>query len=198
MNRIGIERLVEDMIQEAMQRGDFDNLNGKGKPLSSKNAYNPYIDFTTHKLNQVLIDNGFSPEWILLEKEIKEEVSRLKRQLSEIRHIFNEALTFEERREWDNYVDNLRPDCDKLNKMILKYNLTVPSLHKQFMGFLVDKEADKMLKKWDPEFHKVCKLNAEQRKMDNENKRRETGTGGSSSGSSGDSFLGGLLSMFKL
>lgn len=181
------------MIQEAMARGDFDNLNGKGKPLNSASAYNPYIDFTTHKLNQVLIDNGFAPEWILLEKEIKEELVRLRTQLKEIRHIFNETLTHEERQEWNNYVECLRPDCDKLNKSILKYNLTVPSLHKQFIGFLLDKEADKSMKHFDPDLHIVCAKRAEMSKIEKEKKIKEMRSGNVSE----DSFLGSLLSMFK-
>jgi hypothetical protein len=32
--------------------------------------YNPYEDFTTHKMNQILADGGFAPEWIMLKKDI--------------------------------------------------------------------------------------------------------------------------------
>merc|ERR1712142_727400 len=31
--RMGMERVVEDLIQESMQKGDFDVIKGKGKPL---------------------------------------------------------------------------------------------------------------------------------------------------------------------
>jgi Domain of unknown function (DUF1992). len=48
-----MDRLVEDLIQESMSRGEFDNLSGHGKPLPQKIDINPYVDFTTHKLNQV-------------------------------------------------------------------------------------------------------------------------------------------------
>lgn len=52
--RYGMDRLVEDLIQESMAKGDFDNLSGKGKPLSKKqDHHNPYVDLVTHKLNQV-------------------------------------------------------------------------------------------------------------------------------------------------
>ncbi|CAL8072830.1 unnamed protein product [Orchesella dallaii] len=189
---LGVDRLVEDMIQEAMSRGDFDNLSGKGKPLDARNAYNPYIDFTTHKLNQVLIDNGFAPEWILLEKEIKEEATRIKSQLREIRHIFNETLTDEQTKEWNNYLACIKNDCDRLNKSILKYNLTVPSLHKQVMGFQLEKEAAKIFSKFDPEFHKICVEKANKRQAEKQNQ----GAGGSFS--SQETFLGSLLSIFKI
>lgn len=52
--RYGMDRLVEDLIQESMAKGDFDNLSGKGKPLTTKqDHHNPYVDLVTHKLNQV-------------------------------------------------------------------------------------------------------------------------------------------------
>lgn len=52
--RYGMDRLVEDLIQESMAKGDFDNLSGKGKPLTKKqDHHNPYVDLVTHKLNQV-------------------------------------------------------------------------------------------------------------------------------------------------
>ena len=50
--RSEMDRLVEDLIQESMQRGEFDNLAGKGKPLKHQ-ASNPYVDFVTYKMNQV-------------------------------------------------------------------------------------------------------------------------------------------------
>lgn len=50
--KYGFERLVEDLIQESMSKGEFENLSGKGKPLKDQNN-NPYVDFTTHKLNEV-------------------------------------------------------------------------------------------------------------------------------------------------
>ena len=50
-----MERLVEDLIQEGMANGAFDNLAGAGKPLPERPSdFNPYMDFTTHKINQVL------------------------------------------------------------------------------------------------------------------------------------------------
>lgn len=50
--KYGFDRLVEDLIQESMSKGEFENLSGKGKPLKDQNR-NPYVDFTTHKLNEV-------------------------------------------------------------------------------------------------------------------------------------------------
>lgn len=49
-----MDRLVEDLIQESISKGEFDRLSGKGKPLKSHSTtHNPYVDFVTHKMNQV-------------------------------------------------------------------------------------------------------------------------------------------------
>ena len=65
-----MDRLVEDLIAESMARGDFDNLPGAGKPIQYSD-HNPYIDTMTHNLNKILINNGYVPEWVTLEKDIR-------------------------------------------------------------------------------------------------------------------------------
>ena len=65
-----IERVVEDLIQESMKNGEFDDLPGMGKPLDFTER-NPMVDTMTHNLNKIMINNGFTPEWIMLEKEIR-------------------------------------------------------------------------------------------------------------------------------
>jgi DnaJ family protein C protein 28 len=47
-----MDRLVEDLIQESMSKGDFENLSGAGKPLPQRVIYNPYEDFTTYKVKK--------------------------------------------------------------------------------------------------------------------------------------------------
>lgn len=77
-----IERLVEDLIQESISKGDFDNLAGKGQPLPNKVDYNPYTDFTTHKMNQILVETGFAPEWVSLQKEIRLQVEDVRAEMT--------------------------------------------------------------------------------------------------------------------
>ena len=67
--RSGMERLVEDLIQESMSKGEFDDLPGKGKPLSSPQDQNPMVDTLTFNLNKIVIDQGFAPEWVRLSKD---------------------------------------------------------------------------------------------------------------------------------
>ena len=61
---------MEDLIADAMNKGEFDNISGKGKPLDFTER-NPLVDSDTHNINKILINNGYMPEWISLEREIK-------------------------------------------------------------------------------------------------------------------------------
>merc|ERR1712241_821198 len=79
--RNAMDRLVEDLIQESMSKGDFDNLSGSGKPLPQRVIYNPYEDFTTYKVNQILVDGGFAPDWIMLKKDIDKMIETLSEDL---------------------------------------------------------------------------------------------------------------------
>ena len=58
---------MEDLIQESMSRGDFNNIRPSGKPLHDRNPH--YMDFTTYKINEILIDNGKDGEKKTIEKE---------------------------------------------------------------------------------------------------------------------------------
>ena len=70
-------QLAEDLISQAMRRGEFDNLKGAGKPLSYS-AQNPYIDTHTKYLNDFLINSGYTLDWISLEKDIREAYEQAK------------------------------------------------------------------------------------------------------------------------
>ncbi|KAM0735198.1 DnaJ-like protein subfamily C member 28 [Formica fusca] len=144
--RYGMDRLVEDLIQEAMSKGEFSDLPGMGKPLNTTSVRNPYVDFVTHKLNQILIDNGFTPEWIQLSKEIREETEELKKRLSEIRNDLGELpLTPKDESMWENNLKKFETTTKQINNKIDKYNLLVPILQKQMLHIKLDELAKKTL-----------------------------------------------------
>ncbi|XP_046995794.1 dnaJ homolog subfamily C member 28 isoform X1 [Schistocerca americana] len=155
--RSEMERLVEDLIQESIARGDFDNLSGSGKPLPHQNT-NPYVDFVTHKMNQVMIDNGYVPEWITLQKEIKIDAAEIRSKLSEVRSTLGtEPLTTDEVRVWKQAVCDQEQSVKRLNKKINDYNLQVPLLEKQKLLFQINLEAEKILKNGKTKFDVVNK-----------------------------------------
>lgn len=143
--KYGFDRVVEDLIQEAMAKGDFDNLSCKGKPLTSAQSQNPYIDFTTHKLNKILLDNGFTPEWIMLQKDIREEIELLKSSLLKQREFLG-RFPFAEADDtsWVLIVKNFEDNVVRINKQIDKYNLIVPIIENQLFRINLQKIAEKV------------------------------------------------------
>uniref|UniRef100_A0A1Y1KDU0 J domain-containing protein n=2 Tax=Photinus pyralis TaxID=7054 RepID=A0A1Y1KDU0_PHOPY len=161
--KYGFDRLVEDLIQEAMSKGQFDNLSGTGKPLREAKGQSPYIDFITHKLNEVLIENGFTPEWITLQKEIRDETQLIKNALCLERKRFPpHPLVDEHASLWDSVVEHHKKMADELNRKIKKYNLLVPMLSRQMFLMNLRKEAHKILVKGksNKDVEYVKKINA--------------------------------------
>ncbi|NWT07201.1 DJC28 protein, partial [Mionectes macconnelli] len=143
-----VERLVEDLIQESMAKGDFDNLRGKGKPLQ-KFSDCPHIDPMTHNLNRILIDNGYQPEWILLQKEIRETIEGLRKSAVAARRKLGEPMTPLEQKQWSRICEQFMEDIRKLNKRVDNFNLVVPILSRQMVHFSPEKEIGRAQKTYE-------------------------------------------------
>ncbi|XP_055542098.1 dnaJ homolog subfamily C member 28 [Wyeomyia smithii] len=134
--KYGFDRVVEDLIQEAMSRGDFSNLSGFGKPLPNHQSQNPYVDFTTAKINKIMLDNGFTPEWITLHKEIREDIECVKNSLYKERSQLGEyPLTRTDEYKWEQALEEHQALVQGVNKKVDKFNLIVPVLNKQMVRF---------------------------------------------------------------
>lgn len=103
-----------------MEAGAFENLPGKGKPVSLD--VNPYEDPSLWMAHHLLRVNGFAPAWI-------EEACEIDRVFSQLR----EDLERDRRRyaanppRWQRALDGFRERADELNRRILTYNLKCPS-----------------------------------------------------------------------
>ncbi|CAL1611940.1 unnamed protein product [Knipowitschia caucasica] len=137
-----VERLVEDLIQESMARGDFRNLSGAGKPLN-KFQHNPYADPMTHNLNRILIDNGYQPAWVVTQRDIREMSSHMRNRLLEARIGFGDSMTCEEKQAWEELCESVGEEVVKLNKLVDNYNLIVPMLKMQMVHFSVAREKER-------------------------------------------------------
>lgn len=56
-----------------MEEGQFENLPGKGKPLDLDT--NPHADPAEDTLYRILNKNGCAPEWVELNKEIRNSIA---------------------------------------------------------------------------------------------------------------------------
>ena len=141
-----IDRLVEDLITESMANGEFDNLDGAGKPLPNRVDYNPYTDFTTHKINQIMVETGFAPEWVQLQKDIREAKEKLRDERKKTRQKLGPAPLSEKKHDiWMAYCERLRNDeVRTINKMIEKFNLIVPNMNNQLFQYKFETDVDKI------------------------------------------------------
>ncbi|XP_018555318.1 dnaJ homolog subfamily C member 28 [Lates calcarifer] len=140
-----VERLVEDLIQESMARGDFRNLSGAGKPLN-KFQHNPYADPMTHNLNRILIDNGYQPPWVVTQHDIRETTAQIRKKLLEGRARLGDPMTPKEHSQWDQLCASVEEELVKLNKMVDNYNLIVPMINMQMVHFSLSREIDRAVK----------------------------------------------------
>ena len=125
---------VEELIQEAQERGEFSNLPGMGKPLNLEDESNAGDNAMAY---HILKSNGFAPAEIELAKEIRTERERAEAKLAKIVHQ-GKALRARrvppfasERHAFNIAVEKAAAEYEKtlreLNRKILNLNLMTPS-----------------------------------------------------------------------
>ena len=140
---------VSEQIEEAMERGEFKNLPGKGKPL--KLDTNPFLTPQVQMANRLLKENGFAPQWIELKKEIKQEKAQLERLLINLKarrarlaaliqqHLHQgEAISRSFDHERARGIAQYSEKLENLNRKIQRVNLLMPTRNRQYA--LINKE----------------------------------------------------------
>lgn len=121
--------VIEELIQEGMDNGLFDNLPGKGKPLNlNKNPYAADMQLA----NELLKENDLPPAWILQRNEILAKIAKLRTEI-ERQWAWHERefaiATMEKGRltlRWDDYCLKWAKEIVVLNKVIDSFNLKRP------------------------------------------------------------------------
>lgn len=123
MNRL--ESLVEKNIREAIEKGEFDNLPGKGQPLDLNE--NPFEDPDLRTVHRLLRNAGFAPAWIEERKEIEAGVELARTTLARAWHIYGPAGVSPNRDEWERNVADFRAKISELRQRVHIYNLKAPA-----------------------------------------------------------------------
>ena len=134
---------VNKQIEEAMERGEFSNLPGEGKPL--KLDTNPFLTPQARMTNRLLKENGFVPRWVELKKEIRQEKAQLERLLTNLK-ARRERLaalirqrperhrticrSFEQERA--RGIEQYSEKLENLNQKIQRANLLMPIRNRQY------------------------------------------------------------------
>jgi len=123
--------VAERRIREAMEAGDFDNLEAAGRPLSLQEDASE--DSQARVAHRLLRNQGFSLPWI-------EELKELRVAREELRQRIASYLQQNEKAAWqqgvsctdvaqrERIVNRLRENIDTVNRRIATYNLKTPSV----------------------------------------------------------------------
>ncbi len=119
--------LVERRIQEAMAAGAFENLSGQGKPMDL--TRNPYLDPSLELAYGLLHNNGYAPEWIARDKEIRQqlEAARAHLRAAWVQRQVNPG----DEAPWQAAVARFEETLNQLNRKIDDFNLVVPISSRQ-------------------------------------------------------------------
>lgn len=132
------ENWVDQQIREAQERGEFDNLPGTGKPIDltpNPHAQGQELSF------KILKDAGFAPEWIELDKAIRNKLHRARAALLRRRQwrdtrlrelmVRSDSWSRSERSRveasWQDAVSAFGLELEEINREIAELNLKVPS-----------------------------------------------------------------------
>jgi len=148
--------IVERRIAEAQEQGEFEDLAGKGKPLDLKE--NPFADPEWRVAYKILQDNGFTLDWIELDKEIRAELKACREQLLQSKRWYERSMARLGHEEdcwcegerirvqyvWEQALETFVDQVAQLNKKIELLNLKVPVANLQRPKLSVDQEKRKL------------------------------------------------------
>lgn len=143
--------IVGTIMAQAVERGEFDNLEGAGKPLNLEE--NPYEQSELHMAHKILKDNGFAPYWIELGKEIDALKVKFNRETDHFqrytRMIFSEKRSDREKRQFEqkkhDFYSQSQEHLTEISKKILDYNLHCPVYTLGRFNFDIDNEMNQII-----------------------------------------------------
>ncbi len=127
---------MEHKIAEAIENGEFENLPGRGEPLSpdslARDENLPY---------SLLVKNGFALPWIEIRNQMDEDLAGSTKRLSQrLEWLESRGMRREGSPSWASAVKTFRQEIEELNHRVDDYNLGVPL--SQFQRRRLDAEAE--------------------------------------------------------
>lgn len=119
---------IDEQINEAIARGDFDNLNGKGRPLHLRGDLSKAAEMR-EKLRG---DANFGAPWVEVGREIELATRRAETELCRALEFRRAGLDapkadkFKIEADFRAALRNLETQISGVNSLILKHNLVLP------------------------------------------------------------------------
>ena len=117
------ETPLDKQIREAREKGAFEGLPGKGRPIQWDD--DSMVPDDQRLANQVLKNAGFLPEWIMESQEIDHDYQAALRSLALSRAARAEGRLDET--GWQAALVSYSQQIADLNRRILRYNLRAPN-----------------------------------------------------------------------
>ncbi len=127
-----IEVIAEERIQQAIADGQFINLQGQGKPLQG--IIDDDTPIETRLTHHILKNNGFNLPWIDLQQEIQSILTSARSYLKLFYLVGNDPEI--NRKVLQHFSEKV----EKINRLIMLYNLKVPLTSLQYLPLSVEKE----------------------------------------------------------
>lgn len=129
--------LVEQRIQDGIERGLFDNLPGAGKPLNLDD--DAFVPEEMRMAFRLLRSNGLAPLWVELNKEIRDDLARLERFRMQVRERAPRTNTIQIEHLRNEYAGRVH----EINGKILNYNILAPSSQVHLGTLILEDELTK-------------------------------------------------------
>lgn len=141
--------VVEEQIQEAIERGDFENLPGKGKPLDIDD--NPFAR-DMQMAYKLLKDNNFTLPWIEERNRMLEEIDKLRERNAHQFRLFAPQIKAMARggqgelakRRWIALLMQWETAMEDLNKRITDVNRMLPTMELEIYKLNLDVELTRL------------------------------------------------------
>lgn len=106
------ESLTEKSIREAIEKGEFDNLPGKGQPLDL--SENPFEDPDLRSVHRLLRNAGFAPAWLEERKDIESQFELARTTLSRAWRLYGSNGVSANEDAWERNVREFRTKLEEL------------------------------------------------------------------------------------
>jgi DnaJ family protein C protein 28 len=138
--------LVSKRIEEAMRRGDFDNLSGRGKPVDVSSE--PFVPEDQQMAFKLLQNNDLTPDWIAERKEVLKSIEGFRAKLAAVAAQARgqwEAAADDARRHdvgmtWLRWIARWEAEIAEMNRRVMTLNLRQPSIHLEVFKLRLDEE----------------------------------------------------------
>jgi hypothetical protein len=143
--RFEFRDLVEDLILDGQERGVFDNLQGKGKPLNLKSNLD---EGESALANELMKEHEIVPEWLMRRNTVYVAIEELRHKIGRhwMRHEQAYRMAQDRNRRmalalnWRAMCREFQAEIVEINKLIDDFNLRRPSEGMEIFKVRLDDE----------------------------------------------------------